>query len=461
MALLLLTVIAASARLGFSSLTLLYVVLIVFSEFLKRAVFIFEGQQPQSQYIVLAVPSVLLLYLLVRTFLENAQEKPDAVSKVFLLFMAVLLANTWLMASRGIMESTLATGHSIFPLMAFFVFRKAARDSRFVDKFCLTIVVVGAIMAPYGVLQFFLGPGPIETAWAEASYGFSIQARRVHHLLTGEFGRPYMRAFSIFTDNFSFGFFEAAALIALIIYKIRNSLSMGKTLLLGVFVVSGLVSCFARSPWFAVLVCFTFLFCIPAVRRLPTIVTFVILLVLFFAVSYLAGFAHQRLFRGQRFNSPYTKGAFSVGSLEARTRSLPAFMRIVKQYPITGRGVGGSYGVSAKLTGSLSHTSNPVDDRHNFFGNLVWKGGLPALLLFLAFVYLVMAKARQHLLYGNRIHRKTVSLMLGFIIGLFLVGAFGQSSLWQGFFLAWCAFICSNGRRSGFSQSLGKESCGV
>jgi len=353
----------------FVSLTLLYVVLLVMAHFLKRTVFLFGDQWPQSQYLVLAMPYVVLLHLLVRTFREDDLRKDDTIGIVFLLFIGMLLVSTWLNVRSGLMATVLATGYAIFPMMAFFVYRKAAKTPRFIDKFCLTVVILGAVMGTYGMTQFLFGPGPVEMAWAKASYRFSIQAIRVYNqYIVGPSDTTYMRAFSFFHSTHSFGFYQVGAFIALLVYRLRNRLSAGMTIFLGALILSGLLASFTRAPWFALLVCLFLSLCAPLYRRLPTLALFAGIIAGFFITTYAAGYAYEHIYPAQRggiYNDVYIAGAFTAGSLGARTDAIPKLFELAKQFPITGLGTGVSYGISAKVTGSLATPKgrkNPIDE---------------------------------------------------------------------------------------------------
>jgi hypothetical protein len=95
-----------------------------------------------------------------------------------------------------------------------------------------------------------------------------------------------------------------------------------------------------------------------------------------------------------------------------------------------------------KITGDLSSTHDPVDARHNYFGNLIWKYGVPALLLYLAFIYIVFRRGKLHLALINPVEYKKTALIMAYISGMFLVGVFAYEPF-HGTFLGWCAIITS------------------
>jgi hypothetical protein len=164
---------------------------------------------------MLLVPPLVAVVLIVKAFvLDRRPWAPDAISKLVLVVLAMTLLEVFNPAGGGISAGIAGLMFMAVPLLWFFVGREYL-SPRDVDRMMVLIVVLGTIVAAYGLWQIEVSDPPWDELWVKTpgASGYSSL------FLGGS-----ARAFGTFSSFGEYALFLAAALATSVCFCLRGKL---------------------------------------------------------------------------------------------------------------------------------------------------------------------------------------------------------------------------------------------
>jgi hypothetical protein len=230
-------------------------VFLVFLAFLRR-VLIPEAGWSSVDPLLLVGPLVAAVLLVRLFFLERRPLAPDLISKLVVVLLGLTFLEV-LNPSGGLASGIVGLLFTAVPLLWFFIGRELVSES-LTDRLLRLIVVLGAVVAAYGLLQTEIGHPPWDVDWVNINGYESLN-------VGGE-----IRAFGTFSSSAEYGLFvgsalaaaaafvlqgRALALLALPVLGLALFLASGRAALItALFAVLAVVALRTRRPVTAVVV---------------------------------------------------------------------------------------------------------------------------------------------------------------------------------------------------------------
>lgn len=372
-------ILALNARLSVTGLLASILLAEPLSELLKRGLFLLGKDSLAAYYGVQLLPAALLAVALATALPRLTWRLPG--SALWLIALLVWIAATTVAAPLQTpwFQRLGALHQEMLPALIFLpaLLLGVGVDRAVLARAAATVCIVSAA---YGLWQFLVGYTGLDLAWAVGAAERSIQAGKVHAWMVGDSWER--RVFSLFPDPFTWGQALAGALV--IVHLAR--LNRGWTLITWAAVLIGLTLTQSRTPWLTLAVtglCWLALGW-PPLRR-PWVIVVAVLLG-FPATLWLGGLVYDTLFTGLPVaEDPFLRRYLTVGTIEARLDAWTNLRDVLTAHPLTGLGAGTDprYGATLPLSPALL----AAHDSHNVLVKLALLGGMPAVLLFLGFVW--------------------------------------------------------------------------
>lgn len=405
--------------------------LLAIVDFLKRATFLVSGQQLWSQYLVLALPVVLYAGLILLPWLVSTQVGGwDSFEVLCLAYIGLALVSTWLSPGYSIQAKAAASALLILPWTMLFIAAGHSDAGAHVSH-ALTFWGVASVL--YGLIQFCLGPTPVETRWAEVAGDLSVGASHLAGFLRGEVAGPFIwRVNGLQPDAFTFGMFILTALTAARLRRIDGRLAEMRFRLISAILVIGLGLSLVRTIWVAAAIS---LIAPWIVGRLPVLLRprFLLpgLVAVFVASNLLANSLYSLAWVAGQIDNPLFARAVTLGTLEARRDALEALLEASSTHGALGVGYAASTWIADKFAegGSLP----PNFAAHNVVVEQVWYVGLPGLVLFFAVLGRVFQEAGQTIQGSDRRRRERAAILAGYLLAMFVSGL-GNGGVFLGYY---------------------------
>jgi len=206
-ALFLVTVTLTRPSLGITA-TFIYLVFLA----LIRRVLIGAAPWVSADPLLLVGPLVAVVLLVKAFVLDSRPAAPDAVSKLVALVLAITFVEVVNPASGGISAGIAGLMFMAVPLLWFFVGRNYLGDLD-IDRLMTLVVVLGTLVACYGLWQTQVGDPPWDTNWLNVTGGYSA-------LNVGD----TIRAFGTFSSSAEYALFIGTALAVAVSFCLRGHL---------------------------------------------------------------------------------------------------------------------------------------------------------------------------------------------------------------------------------------------
>jgi hypothetical protein len=182
---------------------------------------------------MLLVAPLVAVFLIIKAFvLESRRWAPDVVSKGVLVILAITFAEVFNPAGGGISAGISGLMFMAVPLFWFFVGREFLRGAD-VDRLLTAVVILGVIVACYGLWQIEVGDPPWDVNWLNTPGASQYASLNVGGTL---------RAFGTFSSFGEYALFLGTALVVSVSFCLRGRLVYAlpiPLLAVGLFLASG------------------------------------------------------------------------------------------------------------------------------------------------------------------------------------------------------------------------------
>ena len=366
-------------RLDLGRLAVAFVAVNILAQLGKRAICLVTGSV-LPYYGMLFVPGLVLAVVLVVTCSTLRGKRLPASARALKVFIGLALAMT--LVSKAYysvpwFQRFSAVFQAILPMTLFFAGIPLGMDC--VKELVRIMLWLAILSVAYALVQFFMGPTPLDVAWATSTYTHSLQGWKVLGYLEGKV--PVFTGYSFFSDPLSWGLFLNAGLVVTLMAKEIGFVKKRLVVFLQVLVLAGLFVTLSRSPWlclFSIWIVFWLLRRGSIRRPMPV---FLVILALFPLVIILSAELIRRYAAavGQIGNLLLRRYA-TIGTLGDRVYSLSTIRLLLVRNWLWGNG----YAYSALYAGDASRAMEAARV-HNFMTGLVCYTGLPGLIAFLIF----------------------------------------------------------------------------
>ena len=208
-ALLLITITLARPALGITA-TFVYLVFVA----MLRRMLIPVAPWVSADPMLLVGPLVAVVLIIKAFVLDSRPWAPDFISKLVLAVLAITFAEVFNPAGGGIGAGVAGLMFMAIPLLWFFVGREFL-GTKDLDRLLTVVVVLGTIVACYGLWQTLVGDPPWDVDWLQTpgAVGYSS-------LYVG----GTARAFGTFSAFSEYGLFVGTALVISIAFLLRGRL---------------------------------------------------------------------------------------------------------------------------------------------------------------------------------------------------------------------------------------------
>lgn len=403
-----------------------------FVDLLKRMVFLDPNASSTNMYAILFTQDLFLLAILSKVIIniinQTVRVKIQAVDIAVLMFALISAASAIATSSVPITARIAAIGMRVWPMITYFLAASYLSDPDSLKRIWRLTLILGIMVALYGIRQFFFGVLPFEAFWFENA-STSTDALNLQFSATlGVF-----RTYGTLDSHDSYGIFLGICLIFAWVWK-RN-LGLVKWLLIFLVLAFGLVLSFTRLTWLMPVLAagFIFFFTYSRVRpffslrnlRKPS------LLLLFitssFGIIYIAlSFLHGVRFFSATSNS-YLERAFDTGTLEARLRG-NRFLSENTDFSIFGNGLASS----AYFARKFEYVST-VENYHNVFLDMISEMGVLGLFFFLVLLYFLFKAGITSIVYQRDPNNRMLLVgLFGLILAMMMVSHFNNAVFYFG-----------------------------
>jgi hypothetical protein len=385
------------------------------SHVVKRLVFLLGHQPPHVYFALTAMPSAFLLSGLVTLGPQILRARIPKSAGVLIAFLCWSLTITlWSPPGIDWQARAAAVHQHLFPVLLF-LFGLAA-DQTALTGTAKVLIVVSGISVVYGLIQFVGGPTPVDTAWSEGAYSYSLQAAKVHAYLHG--ANQEFRPFSIYADPLTWGLLLVAVFVLSRALKESGDLRLAWVRSATIFTVLGLFLTLTRTPWvafFVTLIAYRAFVVLPGIRR-PWLVL-VLAVVGFWVIVSGGQYALQASTEWKdarwyesRVASRYT----TLGTLSARVGAGDILVNLIAARRLLGEG----FGYNSYFAGRLNDFhGDAAADSHNFVVELLLYLGLPGLILYLSFYWQWLREMFSVVARGGHVAGRSIIWIVAFSLG--------------------------------------------
>ena len=187
-------------------------VYLVFVAFLRRLLIPVAGGWISADPMLLVAPLVAIMLLVKLFILDRRPWAPDLISKLVLVILVITFAEVPNPGSGGIAAGIAGLMFMAVPLLWFFVGRELLRGPE-TDKLLGLVVVLGTIVALYGLWQTQIGDPPWDNNWLNVTGGYAS-------LRVGN----QVRAFGTFSSSSEYALFVGGSLAIALAFCLRGRL---------------------------------------------------------------------------------------------------------------------------------------------------------------------------------------------------------------------------------------------
>lgn len=416
----------------------------------KRLIFLF-GPQTQEVYVAAQLAPGVVLVGVVLAALPRLRGRKLAPSSGWLAaFLAIAVLSTALSLRRTeVLYAGAAVYQQLFPFALYFV-GQVLRRAEMVRALRIT-VLLAALSAVYGIIQFLSGPTLVDRLWAAGTYQYSIHGSKVLDYLEGKTSE--FRAFSFYADPLTWGLFLLAGIAAAAVARQLGAISQGvwrTSVWLG---VAGLFCGMTRTSWlgFGVMMAAVALFRFRSLRRPWLVFAAAVSL---FGVTVVGGsYMYREVFLARRLpatDNPVVQRYLTIGTIEARMSAWEELQAVLREGSVIGSG-------NTALVEAVSrHGSFGPGLKglvHNVFVQITIQNGWIGALLFLAFVAQWLREAFGKLRgAGKRPEQRAVQWLIAFGVGSLATGFLNGGNFLTHLFFLW------TGLAAGGASWLGEPS---
>lgn len=424
--------------------------LLAICDFVKRLTFLTPDQAMWSQYVSFLFPyayyyvCILLPFLLSRRLCLKS-----GFDLVSLLYIMVAMISTWLAVDFPFLSKLTASALLIVPWTMLLI-AKTYKDS--LSRVAQVLFAWGLLSAFYGLAQLAFGPTIVEVRWAAAVGDFSIGAGRLASFLEGNpITTDMWRVNGFQADALTFGLFMITALVSCCVLRYERRIGPALTWSASVVLILAMASCLVRTVWISCVATVAFGFMAHRLRVILRPWVFVLVLAgLFVTSDFSSAYLRDQAGAVAIVDNPYINRVMLLGTVAARKYALQHLGEIAPQRLLFGSGyaasswVGGKFGEDDdRLKESLALMS------HNVILELFWYVGLPGVVLFMLLFCEVSRCAFVAISRAGPCRRKTLAVMVGYIVGMFVSGL-GNGGVFLGFyFFYFCGVVVGHGTAAG------------
>jgi hypothetical protein len=378
---------------------------------MKRAIFLVFDASQTVYYAVIALPIPFLIAALVLTKSRGSRK---TWASAFSLWFLIVLGSLWT-ALSGIGAETLGTIFlAVAPLCGFFL--GMTLRGRLPRPLVIAYLAAIIISVAYGVVQFFVGMTPLETAWANGTAAYSMQGTKA---LLGNIGEG-LRPFSYFPDTMTWSAFLTGAGAIVWIGYLQGLIRKRTLIAAEILCLIGLFVCLSRSPFLVVAVAIAgyILLRLNLLRSAP------VLCVVAIATSFVATLGSQYVIDNysttyNRFDDALENRYAAVGTLSVRAAAYDQLVTAVARYPLVGEGF------AAKMRGSRALSEVEWLASHSMAVDAVVYWGAVGSMAYLVFLFSWFKQSTDTMaLASDRNTRRVVMVAVAYVIGAIAEGQF-------------------------------------
>ena len=454
-------VLASTFVLSIRGQLLLFLAYLPFVDMFKRMVFLDANSSPTNMYFVLVTQDVILLAILLKVLLSITSHRIRlrirSVDIAVVIFAAISVISALITPEVPLSGRIAAIGLRVWPMVTYFLAALYLNDPDSLRRFGKLTLILGVVVALYGIRQFFFGLLPFEELWYEEAYTSSDVAHLRYSAEVGIF-----RTFGTLDSHTSYGLFLGIGLI--LAWAWKRNLGLLEWLLLSLVLAFGLILSFTRFTWLMPLLAagFIFLFTYRRIRPFFSLLnlrkaSLLLLLVTgLFGIFYLAMSSLYGVQIVSAGSNSYLKRALGTNTLEARLK-VDSFLGENADLSVFGNGLAGSEYFARKF----DFVSSDVN-YHNIFVDMVDAMGVVGLVIFMLLLYLLIRAAITSIDYQTNPQTRTLLVALfGLFLAMVTVGHFNGAVFYFGralpaYFWTICGILAHFDRPVPISQ-LGKN----
>ena len=408
-------------------------IILPFIDFIKRlAYYDFNTTNTQIYLILFATDVILFLVLFKDIF--GSLTKPIKINLTFLdiavfLFFLISLFSSLVLSKAPIIARLATSGMWVWPMVAYYLFGKYFNTRDLVFPLIRLSVLIGLVVALYGIRQFFWGYLPFEEEWfLRASSSENVSSLQAYHIKRGVF-----RTFATMDSHSSYGIFLGITLIfSWIIGPVKRHLF---SIISYFILIFGLILSFTRFTYLMPIIAAAFIVIFIFERIRPIIrfrkfrrVSWMLICIIFsFFIFYLIMNFLYNYDVVPALSNPYLKRVFGTGTLSARLR-IEDFYSAGSLLSLFGSGLANSSFFASKFSFSSSDVNF-----HNIFLDMIGSLGIIGILSFIAFMYFSI----RHSLFLIYLEQdlKSRRLLIGLfslVIGMLIIGHFNGAVFYFG-----------------------------
>jgi hypothetical protein len=403
---------------------LLFWAYLPFVDTLKRLVFLDASADPSNMYYLILTQDLLLLGILFKMILAVTSRpvrlRVRAVDIAVGLFVAYSVLSVFLSQGVPLSAQVAALGMRVWPLIAYYLAAAYLSDTKSGRRLAKLSIVVGVIVAIYGIRQFFFGVLPFEELWLNLAEGSSNVATLRSNANLGVF-----RTFGTMDSHSSYGLFLGTCLV--LVWPLRSRLGLIPSLLLSMVLASGLILSFTRFTWLMPILAFGFIISFKydrvrpffQIHNLRKASLFLLLITSSFAIFYLAMSSLYGVRLVSAASNSYLRRALGTGTFEARLK-VSNLIGNDTSTSLIGKGLASTGYFARKFEFSSSDINY-----HNIYVDMIDQMGIIGLGIFLILLYLVIRTALIRInAQANLKNREFLVSLFALFLAMMTVGHF-------------------------------------
>jgi hypothetical protein len=408
-------------------------IMLPFLDLFKRLAYYDSAANDTYVYLILLTSDLILIVIIIKDLLVQLR-KPVSIKFSFidisiLLFFLISLSSALFLSNAPLIARLATAGNWVWPMVSFYLFGKYFNEKDRVLSLIKITIVLGVIVALYGIRQFFGGFLPFEEAW----FLRSTTSENVASLQAYFVKRGVLRTFATMDSHSSYGIFLGISL--LFAWIIRPIHRFSYSILIYVILSFGLVLSFTRFTYLLPLIAFGFVFLfyyrsikpIINIHKYRRVMIILIAVVFSFFIFYVVMDLLYNYDIIPSFSNPYLNRIFGTGTLSARLRlnelSIPG-----NYLSLLGSGLASSSYFAAKF----SFSSTDINF-HNIFLDMLGSLGIIGLASFLFFLFFFIRHVLKLIKFDDdRISKRILIGLFSLILGMLMVGHFNGAVFYFG-----------------------------
>jgi len=424
-----------------------FFILIAIGDILKKMTFLWPDQALWSQYLPYLIPWIFYgLFIFLPWLVQSKRLYVSPLEKRVWIFLFLSALMTWANKDISVITKLAATLFILFPWTMLPI---AANYKNALIPVCQATVIVGIFSALYGILQFSIGPTPIEFKWAASTADMSLGAGHLEYALNrsdNEFWF-FWRITGFQPDSYTFAMFLMTSFAATWILRAQGHLSSILLYIISALFIIALSLSLVRTIWVSFLLFVLYAFATHHFRWLlrGRYILSIIAFIFFASILATALLHNDYIGFASNIENPLLSRAVTTGTLEARLSSFTQLYDAFTNNILYGLGYGAHPLFALKFSGA-SYLEDNIG-AHNFIMELMWFTGVSGLVMFFVILNYVFnagyRKSQQ--INSSKEESLTIAIVSAFLFGMLLSGLGNGGVFLNFYFFFFLGYLASNG----------------